>query len=544
MNLFKSLGRSKLVLDESDICAIYVDKRKALVAQSDTSESLVSLWEEGYPAFLDAYEQVSASQEPQEFRLADERHIKCWIVVTPYEGGAFFVARETTLADQMTEALIESRAMLKGLLDSAVDFSFEVDPLGRFKFVSPAVAFGEKTESWIGKDAHSVFWPKDNAPGRSPFTQQVQKHMDGVSTEIAGIKRYASFAVEPVIDEEGKIVAVRGSCRDVTERIEAERKTRLDNLRLSVQQRITQILNSTENSQDLLDNASKELIQVMRADLVWSVLKKYKEGLVPASICGDLDEELDLDSIWESLSGADSGVHEINIDSRGHLVIQLESAGEDVGMVIISRDTTISPWSDLEKELLADIADVLTAAFGKAKLIDRLYRLSSKDELTDLLNRRAMREGVEARLKHQSRTKQAGCMVFIDLDHFKEVNDTLGHNAGDDAIRLVAEKMQSIIRPCDLAGRMGGDEFVLWIEDVDEETAAVKARELIDYMPSIREKIKGAHLRLGASIGICKSVPDVDLAFDVLAARADAALYDVKKTGKNDIAFAGAPEEA
>ena len=128
------------MLNDSDICAIYVDKRKKLVAQSDTSESLVSLWEEGYPELLDTFERVVAANEPQEFRLADERHIKCWVVVTPYEGGAFFVARETTLADQMTEALIESRSMLKGLLDSAVDFSFEVDALGRFKFVSPAEA--------------------------------------------------------------------------------------------------------------------------------------------------------------------------------------------------------------------------------------------------------------------------------------------------------------------------------------------------------------------------------------------------------------------
>ncbi len=123
------------------------------------------------------------------------------------------------------------------------------------------------------------------------------------------------------------------------------------------------------------------------------------------------------------------------------------------------------------------------------------------------------------------------------------MNDTLGHNAGDEAIRLVAEKMQAIIRPCDLAGRMGGDEFVLWIEDVPQETAADKARELIDYMPTIREKIGGAHLRLGASIGICQSVPEKDVVFDTLAARADTALYEVKKRGKNDIAFAGVPEE-
>jgi len=247
---------------------------------------------------------------------------------------------------------------------------------------------------------------------------------------------------------------------------------------------------------------------------------------------------LDLDFIWSSLEEADLCVHEIEGDARNHLALRLERAGQGIGMVVIGRDTEVSPWSRQEFQLLDDIGDVLTAAFGKAELIDRLYRLSGKDELTDLLNRRAFGEVVERRLKHQCRTGHAGCLVFIDLDHFKEVNDTLGHKAGDEAIMLVADKLQQIIRASDYAGRFGGDEFILWLEDADETTAEAKARQLLDYMPSVREKIGNSELKLGASVGICRSTPGVDLKLVSLTERADAALYEVKKSGKNSVAFA------
>ncbi len=536
-NPFKTEGRTKISLNSSDSCSVYIDADGQIVEASETAATLEQLWLADHEELKAAYDFALDNLAPVEFRIVHGDQVKLWIVAVPYEEGVLFIARDTVLADQLTEALIESRTMLKGLLDTAVDFSFEVGANGNFRFVSPAVAFGSDTERWLHRSAHSIFWPRDNAPVRSPFLQKTAAQLDGILTEINGVKRFLSFSVEPVLDEQGNVLKVRGCCRDMTERTQADRKNRRDKARLAVQHKITRILNETENAQDLLDNASKELIEVMRADLVWSVMR-YKDRLVPMSICGDRAETLDLDSIWDAFSDEGGEVQQVKVADRDHLLVRIMRSGYAVGMVIISRDTVVSPWSKQEVELLTDMGDVLTAAFGKAELIDKLFRLSSKDELTDLLNRRALSETVERRLKHQQRTNCSGCLVFIDLDHFKEVNDTLGHKAGDLAIKLVAKKMQEIIRPVDLAGRIGGDEFVMWIEDVTQEQAASKARELIDYMPEIRVAIEGEHLKLGASIGICKSTPGDDLKFDNLAERADAALYNVKKHGKNDIAFA------
>ena len=525
-------------MKNSSSAAILVAADNSVKEKTETSAALASLWFQQHAPLKQAVADVRASGVVGEFHIDNGTGAKIWVTAIQQGKDTLLVARDTELVEKMAEALVESRVLLKSLLDGAVDLSFEVGTDGRFRFVSPVDAFGQQAEAWRGKCAAEIFWPKGNAPARSPFIVQTGTQFDAVRIEIEGDKkRHVTFNVEPSFARDGSVTGVRGTCRDITDRIEDEKVKRQDHLRVAVQQRITRILNASENAQELLEHASRELMDVMRADLVWSVMK-YKSGLVPVSLCGDRDEMLDLESIWRDLAKAELCVHEIKGSDRNHLALRLERGGKGIGMVVIGRDTVVSPWSRQEFQLLNDIGDVLTAAFGKAELIDRLYRLSGKDELTDILNRRAFKEVVERRLKHQCRTGHAGCLIFIDLDHFKEVNDTLGHKAGDEAIILVADKLQNIIRASDYAGRFGGDEFVLWIEDADEKTAELKAQQLLDYMPEVRTKIGNADLRLGASVGICRSVPGRDLKLNELSERADAALYEVKNTGKNAIAFA------
>jgi diguanylate cyclase (GGDEF)-like protein/PAS domain S-box-containing protein len=542
-NPLKNTREQVISVARSGSCALLIDAAGAILDQSVSAAPLVALWNSGNIELQRAVESARANRVPSEYHIENEKGVKVWLTVVQQDENTLLMARDTELVEKMAEALLESRVLLKTLLDNAVDLSFEVGLDGRFRFISPADAFGLQTDGWIGKNAAKIFWGSGRVPARSPFNVKKKTQFDSVQVDFGdGEKRHLAVIAEPSHDKGGNISGVRGTCRDITARIEKENATKQDHLRVAVHQRITRILNASENAQELLESASRELIDVLRADLVWSVVK-YKDGLVPVALCGDNAEILDLESIWRELAMSSLGVHEFKGETRNHLALRLERGGNGVGMVVISRDTQVSPWSQQEIQLLDDIGDVLTAAFGKAELIDRLYRLSGKDELTDLLNRRAFKEVVERRLKHQCRTGHTGCLVFIDLDHFKEVNDTLGHKAGDKAIILVGDKMQNIIRASDYAGRFGGDEFVLWLEDADEDTAAAKARQLIDYMPEVREKIGNSDLKLGASIGICKSIAGKDLKLEGLADKADAALYEVKKAGKNDIAFASNESE-
>ncbi|WP_262692063.1 sensor domain-containing diguanylate cyclase [Kordiimonas aestuarii] len=521
----------------ADVCAVRIDEAGRVADQSSSAASLAALWEATDPVLAALVARVFESGQPAEARREADRGGNQWLAAVPGSKGVTIVARDTTLHDKVTEALMKSRALLKELLDSSADLAFEVDHDQVFRFLTPTEAFGIKTEDWLGRYASQFFWPHGDAPVRNPFSSSKSMHFDAVPVQLDGQdKRWLHFAVHPQFDDVGQRTSLRGTCRDMTARHLAERKARQDSLRFTLLQRITNGLNKFETAQELMDNASEALLDVLRADMVWAVIQ-YKEGLVPLSILGSRHDILDLDTIWSSLSGQEKTSVLVPDHDRDHLAIRLELGGNALGMVIISRDTSVSPWSSQEHQLLDGVAGVLTAAFSKAQLIDKLYRLSSKDDLTGLLNRRALVETIEARLKHQARTGQSGCLLFIDLDHFKEINDTLGHQTGDNALRLVAEHMQNMIRPCDYAGRYGGDEFVLWLEDVDADKAAEKAQALLDAMPSVRASLGAEMLRLNASVGICQSIAGTDFSFEDLADKADAVLYDVKAAGRGDIAI-------
>jgi len=537
INLFKHKNNRAASLKEASACVIAIDEHGSLCDQSESAFTLAGFWLQGNKELITLVDGVRATGLPAENRITEASGSNYWVVASPQGEKILVLAHDTTMPDQMLGALLESRTLLKSLLDAAVDFSFEVDELQVFRFVSPKDAFGYNAEGWIGQSASDLFWPRGNQPARNPFTCYQAQTFDSVAVEIGGALRSVTFSVSPSLDEDGKFKGVRGTCRDVTTRVEKQKQTQQDNLRLSLQQKITEILNATENAQDLLTSASKELIDFLRADLAWSIMK-YNDRLVPAALCGESVESLDFESIWEQLEETGQGVHQIEDQDRVHLAIQLKQGDNSIGMIVISRDTDVSPWAKQEVKLLEDVVDILTVAFSKAQLVDRLYRLSGKDDLTGILNRRAITEVVEQRLQHQCRTGQSGSLMFIDLDNFKEVNDTLGHAAGDDAIKMVAKALEVIIRSSDVAGRFGGDEFVVWLEDAGPEIAERKARMLLDEMPGIRKKLGNSNLKLGASVGICQSVPSVDLTFVELTERADAALYNVKKTGKNNIAFA------
>lgn len=537
VNPLKRFSRKEPSLRQTNLCAIAVGGDGAILDQSETAASLVALWQAPHPKLHEMVAEAFDTGLPTECRIGEQGAANYWVVATPQSGRVLVVSRDTTLTDHITQALIDSRSLLKDLLDAAVDFSFEVDERQKFRFVFPKELYGVETDKLIGQTASDVFWPRGNSPARNPFTSPIEKTFDSVAIEVNGEKRDVVFSVRPRIDESGRFLGVCGTCRDVSARVEKERRTKRDNLRLAVQQRVTQILNASENAQELLESASRELVDVLRAEQVWAVVRR-KQGLVPAAVYGENKEILNLDGIWQGLAMSDRKLQGVEVDGKVHLAIRLERNGKGIGMMIIGRNTDISPWSAQEKRFLEQIADILTAAFGKAELIDKLSHLSGRDELTGLLNRRALRELVERRLQHQRRTGAAGCIAFIDLDHFKEVNDTLGHKAGDEAIKMVADFLQKSIRPSDYAGRVGGDEFVLWIEDADEEIAADRARRLLDYMPEVRAALGNSNLGLAASVGICRSRPGEDFDFTDLTDRADAALYEVKKAGKNDIAFA------
>ena len=166
---------------------------------------------------------------------------------------------------------------------------------------------------------------------------------------------------------------------------------------------------------------------------------------------------------------------------------------------------------------------------------DMLRRKAQTDHLTGLANRaelmQRMTEACEQLPGQTTGRGRAFAVLYIDLDGFKAINDTHGHAAGDEVLQRVAACLQQVVGPDELIARIGGDEFVVLLQDADGLTARGVADEIIDVV-SREHRIAGTMpLAVGCSIGISVA-PDQGSEAEVLLARADSALYEVKNQGK------------
>ncbi len=158
----------------------------------------------------------------------------------------------------------------------------------------------------------------------------------------------------------------------------------------------------------------------------------------------------------------------------------------------------------------------------------QLAHAATHDPLTGLANRAACREAVV-----QSTSSQPGCLLFIDLDHFKPVNDGLGHSAGDALLIKVAERIRGTVRHTDLVARVGGDEFVVLLRNCDLETGEEIANAIAMSVQEISVRIADKPHRLGASIGLVQLDRGTDA--DTIFVKADEACYAAKRAGRSRV---------
>jgi diguanylate cyclase (GGDEF)-like protein len=223
---------------------------------------------------------------------------------------------------------------------------------------------------------------------------------------------------------------------------------------------------------------------------------------------------------------------------KSYVVVPLASATRPLGLVILSHQQAARPWSNEERRLVEQLALegslVVENAALRATEQERLEELAHQafhDSLTELPNRALFADRLEHALERTNRRKAAVAVLFLDLDDFKPINDNFGHDAGDQLLTAVAQRIKTCVRPEDTVARLGGDEFTVLLEDIADVRYAIAVAERIE--SSLREpfKIEGRDATVTASIGIAVSTGRESSPED-LVRDSDSAMYEAKRKGR------------
>ena len=164
----------------------------------------------------------------------------------------------------------------------------------------------------------------------------------------------------------------------------------------------------------------------------------------------------------------------------------------------------------------------------------RLQEMASHDPLTQVLNARAYYAACEQQITQSQRSGQPFSVLFVDLDHFKAINDTHGHAAGDEVLRVVARTLGEQLRRSDLLGRIGGEEFSVFLPDTPLAGALQVAENLRHAVQQCQPRVSTATLSITASIGVA-SRNGGQQSMQAIQQRADEAMYAAKKAGRNRV---------
>ena len=217
--------------------------------------------------------------------------------------------------------------------------------------------------------------------------------------------------------------------------------------------------------------------------------------------------------------------------TMAHAIVPLIYQGDFVGILRAESDDPDRVWADTEQLLLHTVADQLTVAVKQAHLFAEMQQQALTDGLTGCYNRRSFDLQLQRDLHLATRMRQPISLIMIDLDYFKNINDRAGHEAGDLALRMLAEILRSELRAVDTAARFGGDEFAIILPQATIEGARIVAERLrlrIEQM-----EIPG-YGQVTASFGLA-SFPIHASSRETIVVAADRALYESKHTGRNRI---------
>ncbi|MDP9033387.1 MAG: diguanylate cyclase [Myxococcota bacterium] len=199
-------------------------------------------------------------------------------------------------------------------------------------------------------------------------------------------------------------------------------------------------------------------------------------------------------------------------------------------------------FSDSARPALEVLASHLAVSLSNARMLHKLEMMATTDGLTGLLNKRAMLEAVVQKIAAAARFARRLSVLIVDIDHFKKVNDTHGHDVGDVVIRGLGEILKRHKRATDVVGRFGGEEFVLLCEQTDDKGAMLLAERIREEVGKSSFRIAGGTVGVTCSVGVA-TFPEAGATWELLFKASDEALYVSKRSGRNRSTLWRAPRK-
>ena len=415
---------------------------------------------------------------------------------------------------RIEQTLLERDAYLRTIIDNEPECIKLLDRDGRIQDMNPAglaMLEADFLAQLQGCRAACVVSDKD----RGAFDEMIEavfrgetRHLVFEVTGLKGSHRYLETHSVPLWDAEKRSVrALLGVTRDISERYRTEEKLR-------------QFAAVVENTREgvVITDAKVSIVAVNRA---FTGITGYTEeeaiGRKPQLLASGYHGRRFYRAMWNSILSTESWQGEI-WDRRKN--------GE-----IYPQWLSISTVKDAVGKTLHYVgvfSDISQIKDSQAQL----EHLAHHDPLTGLPNRLLLTARLEHALERAERHDTPGALLFLDLDRFKLVNDSLGHNVGDELLKQVAERLQHAVRREDTVARLGGDEFTVLLENLREEADAARtAAKLIEVLVDPFE-VRGQPLFIGVSIGITV-FPRDGTSVEQLLRNADAAMYHSKEEGRN-----------
>jgi diguanylate cyclase (GGDEF)-like protein/PAS domain S-box-containing protein len=416
---------------------------------------------------------------------------------------------------------------------------------------------------------HDHIHPEDRAKVDRSANQALDGGMEFWSKEYRFQRVDGTYAdimdrAHIIRNEAGQATRMIGAMMDITER------KYMESMLVQSNEKMGQLLNELQqNNRDtsLLNELSHQLQACQSAQEAYGIITDLSKHLFPRTagalyLLNEARTQISAVASWGELSSASDTFASDNCKALQHSLtkplnaaqlgacclhfaqppgitycLPIQVQGEILGIFHL-QSTSGEFLSENKRQLAHTVIEQSEMALSNLKLRDALREQSIRDPLTELYNRRYMEEALNQQLSRVTRQLHPLGLIMIDIDHFKNFNDTYGHAAGDALLRELGRLLQSHIRGGDVACRYGGEEFLIIMPDASLEAAHQRAKQLQEEAKRLRvqnagQSLEGITLSLGVAI-----YPEHGRSLDNVLRAADAALYRAKQEGRDRVAVA------